>query len=149
MAKPVPKIRIDIVTAERSVYSGEGDVLIAPSVEGEIAILPKHAPLLTQLQPGEIVIRSDTDETSMSLSGGFLEVLGDRVIILADTVERADEIDVDRAEAAMRKAEERVANRESDQDLDRVLTALARSRARLRVARRRRSRGATSASSTT
>jgi len=145
----VPKIRIDIVTAERSVYSGEGDVLIAPSVEGEIAVLPRHAPLLTQLQPGEVVIRSDTDETSMSLSGGFLEVLGDRVIILADTVERADEIDVDRAEAAMRKAEERVANRESDQDLDRTLTALARSRARLRVARRRRSRGATLPSSTT
>ena len=134
-------IRIDIVTAEREVFSGEADVLVAPGIEGELAVLRRHAPLLTQLQPGEVTIRSEGEEISMVLTGGFLEVLGDRIVILADAAERAEEIDLERAEAAMKQAQDRIAHRESDQDLERALHQLARSRARIRTARRRRSRG--------
>ncbi len=92
-------IRLDIVTAERLVFSEDVEAVVAPGVEGQLGILPHHAPLMTMLQPGELMVRKDGEEESMFISGGFLEVRGDKVIVLADTAEKAEEIDIERAEA--------------------------------------------------
>ncbi len=107
----MPSIRLDVVTAERSVYSEDVDAVIAPGVQGELGILPHHAPLMTTLQPGELRIKKGGEEVSLSITGGFLEVRPDRVVVLADAAERADEIDVARAEEAKRRAEQRLADR--------------------------------------
>jgi F-type H+-transporting ATPase subunit epsilon len=131
---------LEIVTAEELVYSEEIDVLVAPGIDGELGILPRHAPLLTALKPGEIRVVKDGEETFMAVSAGFMEVLGNKVTILADTAERVEDIDVGRAEEALRLAEERVEARASDMDLERALSSIRRSQARLKVARRRRPR---------
>ena len=133
-------MRLEIVTAERRVYSEDVDMLVAPGIDGQVGILPNHAPLLTALQPGEIRVDKDGEESYMAVSGGFLEVLANRVTILADTAERAEEIDIERAEAAVLRAQERIASRASDRDLQRAVMSLRRSQARLLAARRRRPR---------
>jgi F-type H+-transporting ATPase subunit epsilon len=102
----MPSLKIDIVTAERVVYSAEADAVIAPGVEGQLGILPHHAPLMTTLQAGELVVRKGTQEDIMAISGGFLEVRPDRIIVLADQAERAEEIDVARAARARQRAEQ-------------------------------------------
>ena len=132
------KLQLDIVTAERLVASEEVDVLVAPGADGELAILPHHAPLLTVLKPGEIRVLNDGEESDIVVSGGFMEVMPDKVTILADTAERADEIDEARAEAALQKAQERIESAPADMDLERAVASLRRSQARLKVARRRR-----------
>ena len=104
-------LKVDIVTAERTVYSDEVDIVIAPGVEGQLGILPHHAPLMTILEAGELVVRKGGQEESLAISGGFLEVRPDRVIILADSAERAGEIDLARAEAARKRAEDRLKER--------------------------------------
>jgi F-type H+-transporting ATPase subunit epsilon len=133
-------MRLEIVTAERLVYSEDVNVLVAPGIDGELGILPNHAPLLTVLQPGEIRVVQDGQETYMAVSGGFLEVLGNKVTILADTAERVEEIDAERAEEALKRAQESVAASASEVDLERAVASMRRSQARLKVARRRRSR---------
>ena len=133
-------MRLEIITAEREVYSDEVDILVAPGIEGELGILPHHSPLMTALQPGEIRIRKDGEDVFMAVSSGFLEVMDNKVTILADTAERSDEIDEARVQEAMKRAEERIQRRESDMDLERAVAALRRSQARLKVAQRRRSR---------
>ena len=134
--------RLEIVTAEGEVFNDDVEMLIAPGRQGQLGILPDHAPLLTQLEPGLAEIRYKGLEVSMAVSGGFLEVLGNHVVILADTAERAEDIDIERAELAVQRAEERVADREAGMDLERALTQIARSRVRLAVARRRQRRAA-------
>ncbi len=133
-------IKLDIVTAERMVYSEDVDTVIAPGVMGQLGILPKHAPLMTILEGGELLIRKSGQETYLAITGGFLEVRPDRVIVLADTAERAEEIDLARAEEAKRRAEERLAGRAPGMDLARAEAALHRSIVRLRVGERRRRR---------
>lgn len=128
------KLKFEIVTAERIVYSDEVDVVVAPGIEGQLAILPHHAPLMTMLQPGELMVRKGTEEQSMFVSGGFLEVRGDKVVVLADAAERAEEIDVARAEAAKRRAQERMAQHLAQVDHARAEAALLRSLMRLKVA---------------
>ena len=128
-------LKIDIVTAERVVYSAEADIVIAPGVEGQLGILPHHAPLMTILQAGELVVRKGGEEESLAISGGFLEVRPDRVIVLADQAERAEEIDIARAEAARKRAEQRLADRHATGlDATRAESALRRAVARLSVA---------------
>ena len=133
-------MRLDIVTAERLVSSEEVDWLVAPGVDGELGILPRHAPLLTALAPGEIRVVKDGEESFIAIGGGFMEVIGNKVTILADTAERADEIDAERAEAALSKARAQIDTRASDMDLGRAMADIRRSQARLKVARRRRPR---------
>jgi len=140
----LPKIGFEIVTAERAVYSDEVDVVVAPGVEGQLAILPNHAPLMTMLQPGELMVRKAGEEESIFVSGGFLEVQANKVTVLADTAERAEEIDTARAEEARRRAEQRVATPASEADHARAQAAMLRSLMRLKVAqkgRKRRPRG--------
>ncbi len=133
---------LDIVTAERLTYSDEVQSVVAPGTAGEFGILPSHAPLLTSLSPGELRVTKDGEQIAIAVSGGFLEVIGNHVTVLADTAEQAEEIDIDRAEAALKRAEERMASTDGDLDLQRALRAVRRSRARVAVARRRRRRTA-------
>jgi len=125
--------KIDIVTAERVVYSAEADIVIAPGVEGQLGILPHHAPLMTILQAGELVVRRGGEESSLAISGGFLEVRPDRVIVLADQAERAEEIDIARAEEARKRAEERLKEKPAGLDAARAEAALRRAMVRLTV----------------
>ncbi len=137
-------MRLDIVTAERVVYSEDVDMVVAPGVEGQLGILPHHAPLMTTLQAGELQVRKGKEEFFLAISGGFLEVRPDRVIVLADAAERATEIDVARAEEAKRRAEEQLSRRPSGVDMAQAEAALRRSLVRLKVAeRRKRKPGAT------
>jgi len=98
-------IQCDIVTQERSVFSDEVDYVSLPGSEGIMGILPNHAPMLTALAFGEVMIRRESDEQFFAIGGGYAEVQPDRVIILADSAEQAGEIDLDRAEQAREKAE--------------------------------------------
>src|SRR5512134_898289 len=102
-------LTVEVVTAERIVRVEQGvDVLIAPGSEGQLAILPRHAALMTTLGAGELVIRRAGEEEAFAVSGGFMEVRNDKVTILADAAEAAEEIDAARAEAARARAEERL-----------------------------------------
>ena len=130
--------RLEVVTAEEELYAGDVDILIAPGIDGQLAILPSHAPLLTQLAPGLLQFRTGGEEEDLAVSGGFLEVLRNKAVVLADSAERAEDIDLDRAETAMKRAQERVASHDSDVDLERAMAQLARARTRVGLARRRR-----------
>lgn len=132
-------IRLDIVTAERQVYSDDVDVIVAPGIDGEMAILPHHTPLMTTLQPGELRVRQGGEEFSLAITGGFLEVRPDRVIVLADAAERAEEIDIARAEEAKRRAEEQL-SRPGEADAARAEMVLRRSLIRIKVGEKRRRR---------
>ncbi len=128
-------IKIDIVTAERMIYSEDVDVIIAPGVEGQLGILPHHTPFMTTLQAGELRIKTGEEEFTLAISGGFLEVRPDRVIVLADSAERAEDINVARAEEAKLRAEQRLtAGRDSGFDEGQARASLLRAMARLRVA---------------
>lgn len=139
-------LTVEIVTAERVVSVEQGvDVLVAPGSEGQLAILPHHAALMTTLDFGELLFRRGQEESTFAISGGFMEVRRDRVTVLADRAEAADEIDASRAEAARARAEDRLsrAREQSARDVDiaRAQAALQRSLLRLRVAQRRRRPG--------
>lgn len=136
-------LTVEVVTADRVVRVEQGvDILIAPGSEGQLAILPKHAALMTTLDYGELIFRRGQAEESFAVTGGFMEVRKDRVTILADQAEAAEEIDLARAEAARARAEERIkrAREQSGRDVDmaRAQAALQRSLLRLRVVQRRR-----------
>lgn len=130
-------IHLEIVTAERVVLSDDVDMINAPTKDGRVGILPRHAPLLTVLQPGELDIVKGGVRTPFAVSGGFMEVLPTRVTILADTVERADEIDEARAEQARRLAEERKQLAQSEKDIAIAEAKLRKEMVRLQVARLR------------
>jgi F-type H+-transporting ATPase subunit epsilon len=130
--------KLEIVTAERMVFSDEVSALIAWGLEGQLAILPHHAPLMTMLQPGDLMIRKDKEEDYLAISGGFLEVRPDKVIILADACERVGEIDIARAEEAKKRAQETLRARPLTADAAAAEAALRRSIARLKVAERKR-----------
>jgi F-type H+-transporting ATPase subunit epsilon len=134
----VATFKLEIVTAERMVFSDDVTALIAWGVEGQLGILPHHAPLMTMLQPGDLMIRKGREEEYLAISGGFLEVRPDKVIILADACERADEIDVARAEEAKKRAQETMKAAPLTVDAASAEAALRRSIARLKVAERRR-----------
>jgi len=134
-------MNLEIITAERSVYSGEVDMVIAPGLDGQLGILPKHAPLITVLKPGELTVKKSGEEDMyVAVSGGFMEVIGNRVSVLADACERSDEIDEVRAEQAMQRAQERLAQRGSDMELERAMSSLQRAQIRVNLVRRRRPR---------
>jgi F-type H+-transporting ATPase subunit epsilon len=141
----VPKLKVDIVTAEKVVFSEEDvDLLVVPGIEGELGVLPLHAPLLTMIKPGVLRVVKGEEETTMAITGGFIEVRENRVTILADAAERGEEIDAARAEAARRLAEERLASREATIDMVQAEMALKRALVRLKALEhmRRRRRGA-------
>src|SRR4030043_1076122 len=126
--------KLEIVTAERLVFSEDIDALVAWGVEGQLGILPHHAPLMTMLQPGDLMIRRDKKEEYLAISGGFLEVRPDKVIILADACERVDEIDIARAEEAKKRAQETMISAPLSVEAGVAEAALRRSMARLKAA---------------
>lgn len=131
-------LKLEIVTAERLVLSEENiDMVVAPSVEGEVGILPHHAPLLTVLQIGELRVKRGADEQSIVVSGGFLEVLNDKVTVLADVAERSEEVDVAAAEQARARAQDALAHK-GEADLAAAYAAMRLASLRLRVGSRRR-----------
>jgi F-type H+-transporting ATPase subunit epsilon len=131
------RLQCEIVTAERRVYAGEVREVIAPTTSGQVAILPLHAPLLSELDAGEVrLILPDDEELLLAVGGGFMEVRDNRVIILADSAERADEIDAERARRAREQAAALLQQKVTDVDFARAEAALRRALARLRVAER-------------
>ena len=135
-------LNVHIVTAEREVYAEEGvDEVIAPGIEGELTVLPSHAPLLTMIKPGIMRVVKGSEDTELAVTGGFLEVRDDRVTILADAAERAEEIDVAAAEEARRAAERALEQRDSTENLVEAAAALQRALLRLKAVERRRRRG--------
>ena len=135
-------IRLEIVTPEKMVFSEDVDAIQAWGVEGQLGILPHHAPLMTMLQPGDLVIRRGSQEELLTISGGFLEVRPDKVVILADACERAEEIDEARAEEAKRRAQETLKTAATEVDTAAAVASLRRSLARLKTAEKiRRKRG--------
>jgi F-type H+-transporting ATPase subunit epsilon len=133
-------IKCDIVTVERQVYSDEVDMVVAPGIMGTLGILPKHAPLITALEEGEVRLKKGDEEETFAVGGGYMEVRPDWVIIMADTAERADEIDEARAEAARQRAEQLLKEKPPDMDRAAIEGALRRSYVRLKVARKKRRR---------
>jgi len=134
----VATFKLEIVTAEKMIFSDEVSAVLAWGVLGQLAILPHHAPLMTMLQPGDLMIRKDKEEEYVVISGGFLEVRPDKVIILADACERVDEIDIARAEEAKKRAEETMKAAPLTADAAAAEAALRRSLARLKVSEKRR-----------
>ncbi len=133
-------IKLEVVTAERLVLSDQVDMVIAPGSEGELGILSHHTPLMTMLKPGELRYKKGNEEASLAVTGGFLEVRPDHVIVLADAAERADEIDATRAEAARKRAQERLTHLGPEVDRSRAEAALRRAIARLDVVGKRQRR---------
>lgn len=132
-------LNFELVTADRVVLQEDAvDAVTAPGADGELGILPRHAPLITTLQPGELRVRKGGQETSIALTGGFMEVTPDKVLVLADAAERSEEIDVARAEEARSRAQERLTQRQDAVDAAQAEAALRRAVVRLRVAERRR-----------
>ncbi len=136
-------IHCDIVTQERVVYSDDVDMVVAPGADGVLGILPHHSPLLTTLQPGELLIRKGGHEESFAIGGGILEVRPDKVTILADAAEHANEIDLSRADAARQRAQDLLAQGlppGSDRFAE-IENALKRSSIRLKVGQKKRRPG--------
>ena len=133
-------IRLEIVTPERAVLTDDVDMVIAPASEGYVGILPHHAPLLTTLGPGELRIKKGGVETSLAVFGGFMDVRPDRVVVLTEAAEHAEDIDESRAEEARRRAADLLQQKLSDTDQAAASVALARAEARLRLAELRRRR---------
>ena len=136
-------LKLEIVTQERRVYSADDvEMVIAPGAEGELGILPHHAPLITSLQEGVMRVKhTAADEELVAIHGGFMEVLPDKVTVLADAAERAEEIDIARAEESRRRAEQTMQqHRDNKLDYERADAALRRSLVRLKIAGGRRRR---------
>ena len=133
-------LTLEIVTPDRSVVAEKVDEVEIPGAEGYFGVLPGHTPLLATLQVGELWYRKGSEKIYVSLAFGFAEVLPDRVTILAQLAERADEIDIARAEAARRRASERLSAPVPEMDFERVRIAMMKALIRLQVASRARTR---------
>jgi F-type H+-transporting ATPase subunit epsilon len=138
-------IKVEIVTQERSVYEGDADSINLPGSEGRLGILPNHSPLLTTLAYGEVIVRKDGQENYYAVGGGFAEIQPEKVIVLADSAERSDEIDLERARQARARAEKMMEEGVPD-DPERyaqIQASLQRAQIRINVAQRRRRTRAT------
>jgi F-type H+-transporting ATPase subunit epsilon len=132
------KLDIQIVTGERVVFEDHDvDMVVAPGGAGTLGILPEHAPLITTLALGELRIKKGNVEESILVYGGFMEVVDNKVLVLADSAERAEELDLERAETARRAAEASIAGRQTTVDLAEAQANLRRANLRLRVGQRR------------
>src|SRR5512132_2544869 len=135
-------IQLEIVTPERLAYSDTVDAVQVPGAEGEMGILPHHAPLLATLGVGELRIRKGGEEELFAIAGGFVQVRPDKVVVMAETADMASEIDLEKATEARREAERALAEGfEEPADLARARAALQRALLRIRVAERHRREG--------
>ncbi|MEO0205397.1 MAG: F0F1 ATP synthase subunit epsilon [candidate division WOR-3 bacterium] len=133
------KFRLEIVTPERLVYSEDVDILTVPTMDGEISILAKHVPLVSIISPGEIKIKKDGEIEFMAITGGFVQVLPHKVIILADAAERAEEIDLERAMKARERAQKLMEEKRGDKITHaEAMAAFQRALVRIKVGQRKR-----------
>jgi len=131
-------LHLEIVTSERTVFDGPVDMVTVPGGGGEMGILPNHAPVLSTLKAGELRVKIGAEMQIFAIGGGFIDIHSNRVIILADSAERGEEIDTARAEAARLRAQEMLKNPPANkEELVALESALRKSQVRLRVAQRR------------
>lgn len=132
-------LKLEIVTPEAITYSEDVDMVTIPATEGEMGIYPMHVPLMTTIGSGEVVVRKGTQEYFLAVGEGFVEITGDKVAILTDMAIKADLIDEAKAEEARKRAESRLQEKLTDEEVANVSAALAHSLAQLKVKRRNRS----------
>jgi len=125
--------RLDIVTPEKKVFTGDVNFVVVPGELGELGFLPNHAPLMSGLKIGQVRVQQEGKTFKVAVSGGFVEVRGNKVTILADTAEHQELIDRDRAESARERAEKRLAEKQADLDVKRAEMALQRALNRLKA----------------
>ena len=129
-------LKLEIVTPDAKVYSEDVEMVTLPAREGEMGIYPQHVPLLTQIEPGEIIARKQGRDYFLATGNGFVEITGDRVAVMTDMAIRAESIDEAKAEEARRRAQARLAEQLDDEEAAVVSAALAHSLAQLKVKRR-------------
>ena len=135
-------LQLEIVTPEKLAYQGEVDSVQLPGSEGELGVLPHHAPLITTLGAGELRLRKGGQEESFAIVGGFLQVLPDKVVVMAETADMASEIDLEKAQEARRQAEAALESGfHEGADLSAARAALQQALIRIRVAERRHREG--------
>jgi F-type H+-transporting ATPase subunit epsilon len=133
----MPTIQVDIVSAEGEIHTGDASMVFAPASLGEVGIAPRHAPMLTTLKPGEVRVQDvDGNEEAFYVTGGLLEVQPNRVMILADTALRGDQLDEAAALAAQQAAEKALEGASRETDLARAQAELEEARARYRAAQK-------------
>lgn len=136
----VTKLAIEIITPEKIIFSGNADQVILPTAAGQITVLPSHQAMVSALAAGELVIKDGGNETFMAVSDGLIQIHPDRVRILTDTAERAEDIDEIRAEQAHRRAQDLMAEKKEDVDYTSLTAKIEKELARLHVARKRKHR---------
>lgn len=129
-------LKLEIVTPDALTYSEDVEMVTLPGVEGEMGIFPMHVPLMTQIVAGEIAVRKNGQDSFLAVGEGFVEITGDHVAILTDMAMKAQDIDESKAEEARRRAEARLQEKLSDEEVASVSAALAHSLAQLQVKRR-------------
>ena len=134
-------LQLEIVSPERRAFTDEVDMVVVPGIDGQLGILPNHTPLISALGIGELRIKKSGTEQSMLISGGFVEVRADKVIVMADLAEHSEEIDEARAAEARKQAEAELSEAKDPVDIARVRASLQTALMRERIATRRRSRG--------
>src|SRR5688500_11665553 len=142
-------LQLEIVSPERRAFTDEVDMVIVPGIDGQLGILPHHTRLISALGVGELRIKKGGTEQSMLISGGFVEVRPDKVIVMADLAEHSGEIDAAKAVEARKRAESELEQSKDPVDIARVRAALQTALMRERIATRRRSRGQAARSSST
>lgn len=133
-------LKLEIVTPDARTYSGDVEMVTLPGVDGEMGVYPEHVPLMTQLVPGEVIVRKDGQDIFLAVGEGFVEITAERVAILTDMAILSDQIDEAKAEEAQRKAQARMAERMDDEQAALVQASLAEATAQLNVKRRRQHR---------
>jgi F-type H+-transporting ATPase subunit epsilon len=131
-------LKLQIITPDGTAYSEDVDMVTLPGIEGQMGIYPLHVPLMTQMVPGEIIVQKDGHDYSLAVGEGLVEVMGDHVAILTDLAVAAEHIDEAKVEEARQRAEARLQEKLSDEEVASVNSSLARSLAQLRVKRRQR-----------
>src|SRR5437870_10006368 len=129
-------LKLEIVTPESKTYSEEVEMVTLPAAEGEMGVLPQHVPLMTQIVPGEIIVRKDGRDYFLAVGEGFVEITAGRVAIMTDMAIRAENVDEAKVEEARQRAEARLAEKLDDEEAAMVSAALAHSLAQLKVKRR-------------
>jgi len=127
---------LEIVTPERKVYEDKVDIVVAKGIEGELGIMANHVPIVTPLQIGSLTTRKNGEETVIAVNGGFMEVHNNKVIVLAETAELPGDINLDRAEEARRRAQQRLQEKQDNTDHHRAEIALQKAINRIRVGHR-------------
>jgi len=131
-------LKLQIITPDGSAYSEDVDMVTLPGVEGQLGVYPQHVPLMTQMTPGEIIVRKDGHDYYLAVGEGMIEVMGDHVAILTDMTLASEKIDEAKVEEARRRAEARLQEKLSDEEVASVNASLVRSAVQLRVKRRHR-----------